>query len=116
MTVTVDSDSDSRELTAFLFPSNNQSNNMNIMNDIRSLSSHETLTLSNIHTPQCKAACLLAAVWYDEVMEIPLKDEMTIESELYIINDWRHECCVYNLLLLLETKQSGGGSGWRMRE
>ena len=54
------------------FPWNNRSRH--IMNDIGSLSSHDTL--NNIHTPQYKAACWLL---YDDVMKASVEDELTLE-------------------------------------
>ena len=55
------------------FPWNKQSSR--IMNDIRSLSSHETL--SNIQTPQYKAACW--KLYDDNTMNASIEDEFTLE-------------------------------------
>ena len=54
------------------FPWNNQTSH--IMNDIRSLSSHEAL--SNIYTPQYKAACWLL---FDDIMKASVEEELTLE-------------------------------------
>ena len=54
------------------FPWDNQTSD--VMNDIRSLSSYETL--SSIHTSQYKAACWIL---YDDVRRTSVEDELTLE-------------------------------------